>query len=191
VRHRDTLYNIARTAEDSERYDVALEHYDLLLDRHPDDPEREVIEERIRRLRRRVTPEPAPAPPDEPVRSFGEEPEEPPSETEPEPTVRESRERRSTTRTMAWVTLALGLASGVAGSIIIGVAASENTLYMERRDELGWSYDQLLASHEHGRALESAGWPLLGIGVASLVASLVLFLVPGRGNPRDDDDSFD
>lgn len=177
VRHRDTLFNIARSAEAAGDLEYALDRYETLLTRYSGDPDRDDIEARIRRLeerleaRRPVELPPEPPPPESTPTSYDDWREEPPPQ---------GASRRSGARTAAWVVFALGAAAAIAGSTLVGVAASENEAYLERRDVLGWTRDALFDAHQRGLALEGSGWASLGVGAAALVAAIVLFFVPSR-----------
>ncbi len=181
VPHRDTLFNIARTAEAAGDLELAVEHYDRLLSRYPDDAEIADIEIRVRLLRAQVddsrqveTPSSAPLEPriqEVSPTAFGEDDEEP------------APNRRASPRgvsTSAWIMMALGVATSIAGGVLVGVASTENEEYLTFRDVGNWSREALLAAHERGLALEYSGWASIGIGAAALVTSLVLFLVSNR-----------
>lgn len=139
VPHRDTLFNIARTAEAANDDEEALSRYQALVARYPDDPDRGEIEERVRLLSQRLRAREPVEPPPEPQRF------------EPEPTefgtggeqVGSSPGGTNWSRVFAWVTLALGASAVIAGGALVGVASAENEAYIEHRDVQGWTRDEL------------------------------------------------
>jgi tetratricopeptide (TPR) repeat protein len=179
VPHRDTLFNIGRTAEAAGEDVLALDRFQELLARYPDDPDRREIEERIRQLRARIQArQPVVAPPLENAAPVDEPP--PLVFASNDDGADQDRERMTGAargrRAGAWATFALGAASAIAAGALSGISAAENEIYMENRDNLGWSREELMDSRSRGVALESAGWALLGLSAASLVTSLILFL---------------
>ncbi len=89
--------------------------------------------------------------------------------------------RMTSARRWAWVTLALGLAIAGTGGGLYGAAVSRNAEYVQNREdfeqglETGWDLSEFNSRADSGEGLEGAGWALMGVGLASLVTSIVLF----------------
>jgi tetratricopeptide (TPR) repeat protein len=174
VPHPNTLFNIGESAELAGDSPLALETFRQYLEQYPDGRGREQAESRVRALEalagRHVEPEPETPEPD--VQS----PEAPPPQ--PETPIEETR--MTGARRAAWATLALGVAIAATGGALYGVARSRNGDYVNQRDECSENYTPECAEDarnaaDEGEAYEGAGWALIGIGAASLVASIVLF----------------
>jgi tetratricopeptide (TPR) repeat protein len=190
--HHNTLYNIGILAESIGELQVALESYQSFLGQFPDATERPEIERRLGSLMDRMPaaqPEPAPPPPPPP------EPPPPPPPPPPEPApqpqpmqptpppepVPEDAGRLTTGRILAYVTLALGLAATLTGGALYGVAAYYHSEFEYQLDQGEWTYQEVDDWSWTGLYLETAGWVLMGTGLASLAASIVLFAaVPAR-----------
>ena len=201
IPHSDTLFNIGQVAEELGQYDVALESYDMLLEVWPDYPDHARIERTIARLRAQVgesgsssdsasSPQPADASPspgqEETVPLAQGGPSQPGDHGEESDDQEEGdgaapSDRRRIARAVGWAALGLGLTVAISGGTIIGVAASENEDYLARRDDQHESREDLAAASELGLTMERAGWPLLEIGGATLVAAVVLLAIFYRG----------
>ena len=87
----------------------------------------------------------------------------------------------SAARRAAWGTFAAGLALGVAGGAFYGVAVSRNGEYQQNSEDyeaggdVEWTPEQFDDEAASGQALETAGWALMGVGLAALATSIVLF----------------
>jgi hypothetical protein len=88
----------------------------------------------------------------------------------------------TTARRLAWVTLGVGAGLAIVGGGVFGGAASNNADFIAANDEA--IADGVLDDDERaelddqsatGEAMETAGWALMGVGLASLVASVVIF----------------
>ena len=174
VPHPNTLFNIGESAELAGDSALALETFRQYLEQYPDGRGREQAESRVRALEalagRHVGLGPETSDPD--VQS----PETPPLTPETTEETRMTGARRA-----AWATLALGVAIAATGGALYGVARSRNEDYQDQRDACeGGAEDECDAIARDdpasaGEAFEGAGWALMGIGAASLVASIVLF----------------
>ena len=85
-------------------------------------------------------------------------------------------------RRLAWITLGVGAGIAIVGGGVYGGAASNNGEYRDTNDE--YNEDGVLTEDERssladlsdsGEAMESAGWALMGVGLAAMVTSIVLF----------------
>lgn len=213
VPHSDTLFNIGQVAEELGQLEVALESFDTLLDVWPDYPNHAQLERRTARLRARVggsdslsdvapSPPAAPQPGEPPTspgplaqggtsqvgqdeeladqdeRDGGDEVE---GGTDGEPANR----RRRTARIVGWALLGLGLSVAISGGTVIGVAASENEDFLAQRSDPDESLENLVTASERGLTMERAGWPLLEIGGATLVAAILVLALSYRGRRVD------
>ena len=84
-------------------------------------------------------------------------------------------------RIFAFVTLGLGIAIAGAGGALYGVAASHHNDFLDQIDNSDngddhWSRQDLRTWADDGWALEIAGWVLMGTGLATLAASIILFV---------------
>jgi hypothetical protein len=175
VRHPNTLYNIARTAQEVGNLPLALATYRDYLVRHGDGDDRAAVEEAIAQIEEQLAvrePDEPSQPPDE----TGDE-QSPNTETSDLPSV---ETRMSRARLVAWISLAAGLVVTGVGAGVWGGALS---LGQDIREE--WQPSESLNSRDddvaRGQAMETSGWVLMGAGLASLIASIVLFAAfPGR-----------
>lgn len=173
VPHQATLFNLGESAEAAGDVELALSSFQEYLEQYPDADGREDVRQRVRALETLVGR--TSTPPDEggvtEQVETGEEAQ-PPVET-----------RMTASRRAAWATLASGIALGITGGALIGVAVSRNDEYLQNRDDfeqgtdVGWDEDEFDSQAETGEGLEAGGWALLGIGLTSLAASAILFLI--------------
>jgi len=184
VQHPNTLYNIARSAQEAGDLTLALTTYREYLERHATDADRATVERNISELDRRIAESRHPQPPAEtPPAHVAARPEEPPPAV-PAPAVAaaepETRTRMTTARLVAWITMALGVALTATGGglwIEAWSRAEDIPATVDTDDDLQhWS-----DVRDGGESMETASYVLMGTGAAALVASIVLFAVaPGR-----------
>jgi hypothetical protein len=182
VQHPNTLYNIARSAQ--EAGDLTLTTYREYLERHATDADRATVERNISELDRRIAESRHPQNPAEtlPVH-VAARPEQPPPAV-PTPAAAaaepETSTRMTTARLVAWITMALGVALTATGGglwIEAWSRAEDIPATVDTDDDLQhWS-----DVRDGGESMETASYILMGTGAAALVASIVLFAVaPGR-----------
>ena len=181
VPHPNTLFNIGETAELAGDAELALRTFQRYLASYPEGQARDQAEERVRALGGQAGEARPEDSGNEPVAEPQEQPQgdEEIPDWDPEPSTGEMR--MSTARRAAWGTFAAGLALGIAGGALYGVAVSRNGDYQQNRDDfddglsVGWTRDDFDAEAASGEAFESAGWALMGVGLASLATSIILF----------------
>ena len=172
VPHHNTLYNMVECAErigDNER---ATRYALSYLGQYSDEDGVEQARARLQSLEVRLAASPPPPPTETP---------EPDSPVTDAPTG-EPETRMTLARRMAWVTLAVGAGIAIAGGGAYGGSVSRNNEYQDTNDE--YNEDGVLTDDERadladmsdsGEAMESAGWALMGVGLAALATSIVLF----------------
>lgn len=173
VPHHNTLYNMGECAAELGDVDAAIRYFQTYVETYPEVEGRAAVEERLRELEEREESRPPPG--DEP----GPETE-PAPETEPPPTGADTR--MTLARRLAWVTLGVGAGLAIAGGAVYGAAVSRNNEFQTNNEDY-LSDDNLSAEErseleslrDSGEAMEGAGWALMGIGLASIVTSVVLF----------------
>jgi len=176
VPHPNTLFNIGESAELAGDPALALRTFRQYLEQYPGGQGHDQAEARVRVLE--VTSARAPEPEAAPEPAVVPEPPEEPGER-----------RLTAARRAAWATLALGVAIGATGGALYGVAVSRNGDYTENRDayEQGlptdWDSGDFTSAADRGHGLEGAGWALMGVGLASLVTSIVLFAAREGSEP--------
>jgi tetratricopeptide (TPR) repeat protein len=173
--HPNVLYNIGECKEALGDVEGALRTYQSYLELFPEGEGRSQAEERIRVLEAQLeasqqepSEEPSPTPSPTPVEERAPRPE------PDEPT----RGPMTTARIMAFVSLALGACiTGGGVGLEIG-ARSVNDDFNDRQQEepLTVRRADLEALHERGEALEVSGWVLMGLGLATLATSVLLFV---------------
>ena len=172
VPHHNTLYNMGECAERIGDNDRAIRHARAYLAQYPDEDGVAQVRTRLQRLEAAQAATPPP----------------PSTETpEPQPPVTDSpadegATRMTLARRLAWVTLGVGAGIAIVGGGVFGGAVSNNGEYRDTNDE--YNEDGVLTEDERssladlsdsGEAMESAGWALMGVGLAAMVTSIVLF----------------
>jgi tetratricopeptide (TPR) repeat protein len=186
VPHHNTLFNMAECAESLGNLEVAIRYFHTYLEDYPDVEGRAEVETRLRALEARQA---ATRPPPRVETDGGAAP--PPTG----PVTRMTLARR-----LAWVTLGVGAGLAIVGGGVYGGAVSRNTELRDTNEDYldhhpageALSEDEVRTLEEladSGSAMEGAGWALMGIGLASLAASVVLFTVfdgtePATGSAR-------
>ena len=169
VPHHNTLYNMGECAERIGDNDRALRYARAYLAQYPDEDGVAQVRTRLQRLEAQQAATPTP-PSDQP-----------PSDAE-QPPADEGATRMTLARRMAWVTLGVGAGIAIVGGGVFGGAVSNNGEYRDTNDE--YNQDGVLTEDERssladlsdsGEAMESAGWALMGVGLAAMVTSIVLF----------------
>lgn len=177
VRHPNTLYNIARTAAEAGNLALALQTYRSYLERHATDDDRSTVQAAIRDVENRIAAQER-QPPDQPppVGEGGGDPQQPPP---PRNGGETGGTRMTSARIAAWVTMALGVAlAGTGGGLWLAAWSSADDFpsSVASQDELSTWQEEL----DRGEAMETASYVLMGVGAASIAASIVLFAVfPG------------
>jgi len=170
--HHATLFNIGESAERAGDIDLALSAFRQYLERYPEADGRSNVQQRVGNLERARSPEVPPEAPDDV----------PSPEVPVDPSERTVEMRMTVERRVAWITLALGVAIGTGGGVLYGVASGRNDEYLadresfERGEDIGSDQTELDSRAQSGAGLEAGGWALMCIGLASLAASVVLFL---------------
>lgn len=175
-RHPNTLFNIARAAEELDDWALARSTYRNLIDRFPESEGVTEAEERLQVVEARLEEESDQdsstnqenAPPDD--QGVDDRPLDVPQE--------EPLNRMSGPRIGAWASFGLGLALTITGAALYGTAWSIHNGIPETV-ESGQDPSQYQSDLDRGGAFEGAGWALLGTGLASLVVSVVLFTAFG------------
>jgi len=169
VPHHNTLYNMGECAESLDDLEGAIRYFRLYVETFPDIEGRAEVETRLRQLEARQAESHAP----------------PTSEPNPQPnpprTVTPAM-HMTLARRLAWVTLGVGAGLAILGGGIYGGSISRNGDFQAANDD--YLSDNFLSDEERsdldsqrsaGQSMEAAGWALLGVGLASLAASIVLF----------------
>lgn len=172
VPHSNTLYNIAECKEATGDLEGALRSYRSYLELFPEGEGRSRAEERIRDLETRIA---ASQPPEEVP---------PDQEVEPITPVEEQEQvqgpsRMTLARKLAWASLGLGIAMGAIGGGLYGAAVSQNNEFvdLQAQNPVTVTHGELVDIRGSGEAMEAAGWSLMGLGLAVLTTSVVLFTV--------------
>ena len=172
VPHHNTLYNMGQCAQRLGDNAAAIGHFRSFLELYPDAEGVEEVRARLGRLEAEQGASPSPPPDETP------EPQPPVTDTP----AGEPETRMTLARRMAWVTLAVGAGIAIAGGGVYGGSVSRNGEYRDTNDE--YNQDGVLTEDERssladlsdsGEAMESAGWALMGVGLAAMVTSIVLF----------------
>ena len=173
VPHHNTLYNMGECSERIGDNDRALRYARAYLAQYPDEDGVAQVRTRLQRLEAQQAATPPPPPPVETP-----EPQPPVTDSPAE----EGATRMTLARRMAWVTLGVGAGIAIVGGGVFGGAVSNNGDYRDTNDE--YNEDGVLTEDERssladlsdsGEAMESAGWALMGVGLAAMVTSIVLF----------------
>ncbi len=194
--HEATLFNLGESAEASGEVELAARTFHRYLERYPEAEGYAEVQQRVQNLEERLdSTSPADSVQEPEIESAleGRPHLEPDTDTDPDPdpeldAPREELELTVETqmtgaRRGAWASLALCLATGIGGGVLYGTARSQNSDYLQERSDFeqgssgGLDADQLDSMAQRGRGLEAGGWALMGIGAASLAASVILFTV--------------
>ncbi len=166
VPHSNTLYNMGECAEALGEVDTAIRYFRTYLEEYPDAEGVTEIRTRLSALEARQEEPPPPPPP--PGDSGGDD---------------GDATRMTLARRLAWITLGVGAGIAIIGGGVYGGAVAQNgdfdrlnQEYLEGDDQLdGNELQELEDIRGTGEAMEAAGWALMGVGLASLAASIVLF----------------
>lgn len=179
VPHNNTLYNMGECAEALDDDAAAIRYFRTYLEEYPDAEGAAEVRTRLAALEARQveTPPPPPPPGDDSDGGDGT--------------------RMTLARRLAWITMGVGAGIAIVGGGVYGGAVAQNNDF----DQLNAQYlegDNRLDENElgeledirgTGESMEAAGWALMGVGLASLVASIVLFAAfdgtePATGSAR-------
>lgn len=189
--HRDTLFNMGRCNEEVGNYQAASENYRLYIERYPEAPDISDIEARVLNIEQRFEQAASeegsgPVPPgvneqggevsgyeavqaeeaDQPVLEVNEQPQ----------AVAPLMTQMSTARKYAWTTLALGLVLSGSGAGFLGSSLSLLG-DINKRKESQFCTAELEEMSDRGGMYLPTGIALMGVGVATLITSIVLFTV--------------
>lgn len=179
VPHANTLFNIGQCKESLGDLEGALRTYRSYLELFPEGEGRALAEENIRDLEARIADSQPPEEPPQPESSAdSQEPQDVPT-------------RMTLARTMAWVSLGLGVAIGAAGAglYVASVVRHDNFITEQAQEPVSVTLPELQDMKSSGQAMETSGWVLMGLALATLTASVVLFTVFDGREPISDSDT--
>ncbi len=173
--HFRTIFNIALCHDKLGNIAEAVQMYTRYRDWPTDVPNREEVGAKIKQLEQQLPPEP----PTEPEEEISEDT----AEIDPEPEAKPAEETEPPPDYVVpgWITAGSGVAGMVIGGVFFGLAKSR---VAEMRDlensETQYNPDTHGQLPDEGRAFETTGWVVGGVGLVTFVVGIALLIVSGE-----------